>query len=126
MWTNSLSPSTRPSPHSSSLQEYDEEWGKKIQTEKFRWYNGQWLEMVENRQMDEGEPFLFGEDAESFIGNGEILERPDLFYSPGTDGFKGIDCKFRKQAFSFWEGDEKSDVHLHQMSFYFNLIVYIN
>lgn len=96
-----LSPSTRPSPPSSSLQEYDEEWGKKIQTEKFRWYNGQWLEMVENRQMDEGEPFLFGEDAESFIGNGEILERPDLFYSPGTDGFKGIDCEFRKQAFSF-------------------------
>lgn len=121
-----LSPSTRPSPPSSSLQEYDEEWGKKIQTEKFRWYNGQWLEMVENRQMDEGEPFLFGEDAESFIGNGEILERPDLFYSPGTDGFKGIDCEFRKQAFSFWEWDEKSDVHLHQMSFYFNLIVYIN
>lgn len=51
--------------------------------------------------MDEGEPFLFGEDAESFIGNGDILERPDLFYSPGTDGFKGIVCKIRKQAFSF-------------------------
>ncbi|TMS20322.1 Kinesin-associated protein 3 [Larimichthys crocea] len=27
------------------IAEYDEEWGKKIQTEKFRWYNGQWLEM---------------------------------------------------------------------------------
>ncbi|XP_042271809.1 kinesin-associated protein 3a isoform X2 [Thunnus albacares] len=64
------------------IAEYDEEWGKKIQNEKFRWYNGQWLEMVENRQLDEaGTPFLYGEDAESFIGNGDILERPDLFYS---------------------------------------------
>lgn len=68
------------------LQEYDEEWGKKIQNEKFRWYNGQWLEMVENRLLDEaGKPFLYGEDGESFIGNGDILERPDLFYSAGTD-----------------------------------------
>lgn len=72
--------------HFTSLQEYDEEWGKKIQTEKFRWYNGQWLEMVENRQMDEAEePFLYGEDGESFIGNGDILEGPDLFYSAGTE-----------------------------------------
>lgn len=38
--------------------------------------------------MDEtGEPFLFGEDGESFIGNGEILERPDLFYTAGTRRF---------------------------------------
>uniref|UniRef100_A0A8D0D6K3 Kinesin-associated protein 3a n=1 Tax=Sander lucioperca TaxID=283035 RepID=A0A8D0D6K3_SANLU len=72
------------------IAEYDEEWGKKIQNEKFRWYNGQWLEMVENRLMDEeGEPFVFGEDRESFIGDRDILERPDLFYSAGTEGFKG-------------------------------------
>lgn len=71
-----------------SPQEYDEEWGKKIQNEKFRWYNGQWLEMVENRLMDEaGEPFMFGDDGESFIGDGDILDRPDLFYSAGTEGF---------------------------------------
>ncbi|XP_028260077.1 kinesin-associated protein 3-like [Parambassis ranga] len=64
------------------IAEYDEEWGKKIQTEKFRWYNSQWLEMVENRQMDEAEePFLYGEDGESFMGNDDILERPDLFYT---------------------------------------------
>ncbi|XP_078114398.1 kinesin-associated protein 3a isoform X2 [Sander vitreus] len=64
------------------IAEYDEEWGKKIQNEKFRWYNGQWLEMVENRLMDEeGEPFVFGEDGESFIGDRDILERPDLFYN---------------------------------------------
>uniref|UniRef100_A0A7N8YB68 Kinesin-associated protein 3a n=1 Tax=Mastacembelus armatus TaxID=205130 RepID=A0A7N8YB68_9TELE len=70
------------------IAECDEEWRNKIRTEKFRWYNGQWLEMVENRQMDEtGEPFLYGEDGESF-GNRDLLERPDLFYSPGAEGFK--------------------------------------
>ncbi|KAF3690486.1 Kinesin-associated protein 3 [Channa argus] len=72
------------------IAEYDEEWGRKIQTEKFRWYNAQWLEMVENRQMDEaGEPFLYEEDAESFIGNGDILDRHDLFYS--ADGIISAD-----------------------------------
>ncbi|XP_061681080.1 kinesin-associated protein 3a isoform X2 [Syngnathoides biaculeatus] len=63
------------------IAEYDEEWGKRIQNEKFRWYNCQWLEMVENRQMDEtGEPLLYGEDEDS-IENRDILERPDLLYS---------------------------------------------
>ncbi|KAM4548012.1 kinesin-associated protein 3a [Odontesthes bonariensis] len=72
------------------IAEYDEEWGKKIQTEKFRWYNSQWLEMVENRQLDEAaEAFLYGEDGESFLGNGDVLERPDLFYS--ADGIISAD-----------------------------------
>ncbi|KAI3369129.1 hypothetical protein L3Q82_026092, partial [Scortum barcoo] len=72
------------------IAEYDEEWGKKIQREKFRRYNSQWLEMVENRQLDEpGESFLFGEDGESFIGDADILERPDLFYS--ADGIISAD-----------------------------------
>ncbi|XP_022528562.2 kinesin-associated protein 3b isoform X1 [Astyanax mexicanus] len=59
------------------IAEYDEEWGRKIQSEKFRWHNSQWLEMVESRQMDEGEPYLYGDDPEG-------LEQADLFYS--TDG----------------------------------------
>ncbi|XP_066518072.1 kinesin-associated protein 3b isoform X2 [Hoplias malabaricus] len=59
------------------IAEYDEEWGRKIQSEKFRWHNSQWLEMVESRQMDDAEPFLYGDDPES-------LEQADLFYS--TDG----------------------------------------
>ncbi|XP_018609807.1 kinesin-associated protein 3a isoform X1 [Scleropages formosus] len=57
------------------IAEYDEEWGKKIQSEKFRWHNSQWLEMVENQQTDE---------ADSFLHDSDILGRPDLFYS--TDG----------------------------------------
>ncbi|XP_061681081.1 kinesin-associated protein 3a isoform X3 [Syngnathoides biaculeatus] len=71
------------------IAEYDEEWGKRIQNEKFRWYNCQWLEMVENRQMDEtGEPLLYGEDEDS-IENRDILERPDLLYS--ADGIVSTD-----------------------------------
>ncbi|XP_078263695.1 kinesin-associated protein 3a isoform X2 [Rhinoraja longicauda] len=64
------------------IAEYDEEWAKKIQSEKFRWHNSQWLEMVENRQMDESEPYVYGDDGlETFIHEGDILERPDLFYN---------------------------------------------
>uniref|UniRef100_A0A8C7DCB4 Kinesin associated protein 3 n=1 Tax=Oncorhynchus kisutch TaxID=8019 RepID=A0A8C7DCB4_ONCKI len=69
------------------IAEYDEEWGRKIQSEKFRWHNSQWLEMVDNRAMgDDGEPFMYGDDGEPFMHNGDILERPDLFYSAGTEG----------------------------------------
>ncbi|XP_018532192.1 kinesin-associated protein 3a isoform X1 [Lates calcarifer] len=91
------------------IAEYDEEWGKKIQTEKFRWYNGQWLEMVENRQMDEaGEPFLYGDDGESFVGNGDILERPDLFYSAVfcADGIIGADGAISPEFYTDFQNGE--------------------
>ncbi|TNN58151.1 Kinesin-associated protein 3 [Liparis tanakae] len=55
------------------IAEYDEEWGRKIQSEKFRFHNNQWLEMVESRQADESEPYLYDND-----------DRADLFYSAGT------------------------------------------
>ncbi|XP_008336260.1 kinesin-associated protein 3a isoform X2 [Cynoglossus semilaevis] len=56
------------------IAEHDEEWGKKIQTEKFRWYNSQWLEMV-NGQMDMAEDtFLYGEDGEPMVGDGSGLQ----------------------------------------------------
>ncbi|KAG8556308.1 hypothetical protein GDO81_018016 [Engystomops pustulosus] len=64
------------------IAEYDEEWAKKIQSEKFRWHNSQWLEMVESRQMDENEQYLYGDEPiEPFIHEGDILERPDLYYN---------------------------------------------
>uniref|UniRef100_A0A3Q2UZ52 Kinesin-associated protein 3b n=1 Tax=Haplochromis burtoni TaxID=8153 RepID=A0A3Q2UZ52_HAPBU len=56
------------------IAEYDEEWGRKIQSEKFRFHNNQWLEMVESRQADESEPYLYDNDN----------DRTDLFYSAGT------------------------------------------
>uniref|UniRef100_A0A8C5QMW2 Kinesin associated protein 3 n=1 Tax=Leptobrachium leishanense TaxID=445787 RepID=A0A8C5QMW2_9ANUR len=72
------------------IAEYDEEWAKKIQSEKFRWHNSQWLEMVESRQMDENEQYLYGDEPiEPFIHEGDILERPDLYYS--SDGLIASD-----------------------------------
>ncbi|XP_052391967.1 kinesin-associated protein 3 [Carassius gibelio] len=86
------------------IAEYDVEWGKKIQSEKFRWHNSQWLEMVENRQMDEAEPFMYGDDGEPFLQNGDILERPDLFYS--ADGIIPGDGAISPEFFTdFQNGD---------------------
>uniref|UniRef100_A0A8C5AUM9 Kinesin-associated protein 3b n=1 Tax=Gadus morhua TaxID=8049 RepID=A0A8C5AUM9_GADMO len=53
------------------IAEYDEEWGRKIQSEKFRFHNNQWLDMVESRQAEEGEAYLYDNDN----------DRTDLFYS---------------------------------------------
>lgn len=66
------------------IMEYDEEWAKKIQAEKFRWHNSQWLEMIENRvPMDDSDGLMYGEDA---FMDGDPLDRPDLFYGhPGYD-----------------------------------------
>uniref|UniRef100_A0A3Q1HBD2 Kinesin-associated protein 3b n=1 Tax=Anabas testudineus TaxID=64144 RepID=A0A3Q1HBD2_ANATE len=61
------------------IAEYDEEWGRKIQSEKFRFHNNQWLEMVESRQADESEPYLYDNDN----------DRADLFYS--ADGITPAD-----------------------------------
>ncbi|XP_068998099.1 kinesin-associated protein 3-like [Embiotoca jacksoni] len=82
------------------IAEYDDEWGKKIQREKFRWYNSQWLEMVENRQVDEsGEHFLYGEDGEPFIGTG-----PDLFYT--ADGIMSSDGAISPDFFSHFQNGQ--------------------
>lgn len=66
------------------FQEYDEEWGSKIQREKFRLHNNQWLEMVENRQVDESDPYLYDNDN----------DRLDLFYSAGmqASALKNLSC----------------------------------
>ncbi|XP_027019194.2 kinesin-associated protein 3a isoform X1 [Tachysurus fulvidraco] len=86
------------------IAEYDEEWGRKIQSEKFRWHNSQWLEMVENRQMDEVEPYLYGDEGEPFLQGADILERPDLFYS--ADGLISADAAISPDFFTeFQNGD---------------------
>ena len=66
------------------LQEFDEEWAKKIQLEKFRWHNSQWLEMVETRGYEEmQEPYMYPEEGyDAYLQDADILDRPDLFY-PG-------------------------------------------
>ena len=69
------------------MQEFDEEWAKKIKLEKFRWHNSQWLEMVESQQMDDGEGLMYGDESYSpYIQESDILDRPDLFYGqPGKN-----------------------------------------
>ncbi|KAM4654763.1 kinesin-associated protein 3 isoform 2-T2 [Amazona ochrocephala] len=81
------------------IAEYDEEWAKKIQSEKFRWHNSQWLEMVESRQMDDSEQYLYGDDRiEPYIHEGDILERPDLYYN--ADGLIAPDGSVSPDFFS--------------------------
>ncbi|KAA8587558.1 hypothetical protein FQN60_016420 [Etheostoma spectabile] len=70
------------------IAEYDEEWGRKIQSEKFRFHNNQWLEMVESRQADESEPYLYDNDN----------DRTDLFYS--ADGITPADGSVSPDFFS--------------------------
>lgn len=70
------------------IAEYDEEWGRKIQSEKFRFHNNQWLEMVESRQVDEAEPYLYDNDN----------DRADLFYS--ADGLTPGDGSVSPDFFS--------------------------
>ena len=69
------------------MQEYDEEWAKKIQLEKFRWHNSQWLEMVESQQMED-EGYMYADEGYGpYIQDSDILDRPDLFYgAPGMCG----------------------------------------
>ncbi|XP_051926084.1 kinesin-associated protein 3a [Hippocampus zosterae] len=87
------------------IAEYDDEWGKRIQNEKFRWYNCQWLEMVENRQLDEtGESLLYGDDGDPFMENGDILERPDFLYS--ADGILSTDGAVSPEFYANFKNGE--------------------
>lgn len=69
------------------IAEFDEEWAKKIQLEKFRWHNSQWLEMVESRQLDElNDPYMYPEEGyDPYLQDADILDRQDLFYPEGYD-----------------------------------------
>uniref|UniRef100_A0A671P124 Kinesin-associated protein 3-like n=1 Tax=Sinocyclocheilus anshuiensis TaxID=1608454 RepID=A0A671P124_9TELE len=86
------------------IAEYDEEWGKKIQSEKFRWHNSQWLEMVESRQMEDAEPYLYGDDPDA-------LEQPDLFYSTAiysTDNITSVMYLYQYNSTTIFNTSQKS------------------
>uniref|UniRef100_A0A672J8R6 Kinesin-associated protein 3b n=1 Tax=Salarias fasciatus TaxID=181472 RepID=A0A672J8R6_SALFA len=82
------------------IAEYDEEWGRKIQSEKFRFHNNQWLEMVESRQADESEPYLYDNDNDN--------DRTDLFYS--ADGITPGDGSVSPDFFSDLQA-QNGDLH---------------
>lgn len=80
------------------IAEFDEEWAKRIQLEKFRWHNSQWLDMIESQeQQDEdmqmgdtcgGEEavaeFMMDDTLASYLNDSSLLERADIFGS-GVD-----------------------------------------
>ncbi|XP_042903738.1 kinesin-associated protein 3 isoform X1 [Parasteatoda tepidariorum] len=63
------------------ISEYNEEWAKKIQIEKFRWHNCQWLEMIESQQLDEAD--FYGEDSYTPRIQ-DFLNPSDLLYGSGA------------------------------------------
>lgn len=63
------------------ISEYDEEWAKKIQREKFRWHNCQWLEMIESQEVDETD--FYGEDSYTPRIQ-DFLNPSDLLYGSGA------------------------------------------
>lgn len=67
------------------VQEFDEEWARRIQLEKFRWHNSQWLDMVETRQAEDmSDSYMYPDDnLDPYIQDADILDRPELFYGPG-------------------------------------------
>lgn len=62
-----------------SSQEHDEVWAKKVQSEKFRHHNENWLDMVDSRQVDEMHDMYGDDQIGPFLQEG-MLDRPDLFY----------------------------------------------
>lgn len=69
------------------IAEFDEEWARKIQLEKFRWHNSQWLDIVETRQAEDmSDGYMYPDDnLDPYLQDADILDRPDLFYGP--DGY---------------------------------------
>ncbi|PAA50977.1 hypothetical protein BOX15_Mlig016361g2 [Macrostomum lignano] len=63
------------------ISEFDPDWGRRIQLEKFKWHNSQWLDMMEGGQPAAG-PGLGGVDdfdPRGYDGD-EALNHPELFY----------------------------------------------
>ena len=92
------------------IAECDPSWGVKIQIEKFRWHNSQWLQMVETQEGEVPQEPLFYDDPYKT----DILDRQDLFYGhPGEmDHNSLMHAAYSGQihpsqpGFMNWEGDE--------------------
>ncbi|CAG5115680.1 unnamed protein product, partial [Candidula unifasciata] len=100
------------------IAEFDEEWAKKIQLEKFRWHNSQWLEMVESRQMDEfaDSGYLYPDehDLDPYLQDADILDRPDLFYE-GYDSSIMMDGHLTPEYID--DAGINSDFYSHQFNY---------
>lgn len=65
------------------LQENDEDWATRIQCHKFRWYNSQWLDMVEEAENIDtmgGEEMAGGEGlGHSFLHHSDVLDHQGMY-----------------------------------------------
>lgn len=96
------------------------EWATKIQAEKFRWHNSQWLEMVTQHQMeDQGYDDL---DEDGFMSPHDMLlhmpddyldSYPDFYnqeelHDPDSYGAVGVPTGYNR-AFEFGFAEERGD-----------------
>ncbi|CAL4128904.1 unnamed protein product, partial [Meganyctiphanes norvegica] len=65
------------------ISEHDEDWSSRIQCHKFRWYNSQWLEMVEEAETLDtmgGEEMAGGEGlGHSYLHHSDVLAHHGLY-----------------------------------------------
>lgn len=79
------------------IAECDEEWGTKIQIEKFRWHNSQWLQMIESHANDRDQENIYYDDENPY--HTDILDRPDLFYGNPDDVLEDGDMSYPGGAY---------------------------
>ncbi|XP_045119018.1 kinesin-associated protein 3-like isoform X2 [Portunus trituberculatus] len=80
------------------ISENDNEWAVRIQCHKFRWYNSQWLDMVEEAENIDtmgGEEMAGGEGlGHSFLHHSDVLDHQGLYSdglsSPESEEYPGI------------------------------------
>lgn len=64
-------------------QEHDNEWAVRIQCHKFRWYNSQWLDMVEEAENIDtmgGEEMAGGEGlGHSYLHHSDVLDHQGIY-----------------------------------------------
>ena len=65
------------------ISECDKEWAEKIQVEKFRWHNSQWLHMIDTQNNDRDSSSMYNDEESSY--HPDVLDRADLFYGHPDD-----------------------------------------
>lgn len=96
------------------IREYDSEWEKRIQLEKFRWHNSQWIEIVDTHQQNEdgggGGDDMYDDVLPHYYHNDDLL-----LYEPSFDE----EMLDEQEGGEFAEGGgEASPAHHDQQQYY--------
>ncbi|GAB6027026.1 Kinesin-associated protein 3, variant 2 [Chamberlinius hualienensis] len=62
------------------IAECDTDWAQKVQTDKFKWHNAQWIDMVESRQTDDFSEAGSDEHFRPYIHDFDLLEQTESMY----------------------------------------------